>query len=32
MINTFLEVVKKQIVLEEKVVGEFKKLKVSGMN
>ena len=32
MINTFLEVVKKQFVLEEKTVGEFKKRKVSGMN
>lgn len=31
MINTFLEVVKKQFVLEEKDVGEFKQQKVSGM-
>lgn len=31
MINTFLNVVKKQFVLEEKDVGEFKQQKVSGM-
>lgn len=32
MINTLLNVVERQFVLEEKEVGEFKKLKVSGMN